>query len=321
MALSTTVHRLSVSKSPSLTRRPIMMPKGDGAGCRKRGSVTRALGANEDHLRVAHKMADAAGRVVSSYFRTPVAIDTKGDESPVTIADRQSEAAMKKIIHECCPDHSIFGEEEGLHVGEGDGKDWLWVLDPIDGTKSFITGKPLFGTLIALLHKGVPVLGIMDQPISRERWVGVTGKQSQLNGKPIQTRKCPTVDSAYMYSTSPDMFQGKNWPIFEKIRDEVKMPLYGCDCYAYGLLSCGFCDLVVEADMKPYDYMALVPIVEGAGGRMTDWSGDPLVWDGVQDGVEETWPEEVVAAGDVDLHAQALEFLKPGKKKWWRQLM
>eukprot|EP00878_Enallax_costatus_P024755 GHUV01026440.1.p1 GENE.GHUV01026440.1~~GHUV01026440.1.p1 ORF type:complete len:201 (+),score=20.65 GHUV01026440.1:69-605(+) len=171
---------------------------------------------------------------------------------------------MRQLIQQSFPDHGVFGEEHGLMTGSsnGSGDSWLWVLDPIDGTKSFITGKPLFGTLISLLHNGTPVLGVIDQPITKERWVGMAGQPTMLNGRPISVRQCGDIGNAYMYSTTPHMFAGKTEKAFHAVRDRVRIPMYGCDCYAYGLLAAGHCDLVVEADLKPYDYMALVPIVE-----------------------------------------------------------
>jgi inositol-phosphate phosphatase / L-galactose 1-phosphate phosphatase / histidinol-phosphatase len=140
-----------------------------------------------EHIALAEALADEAGRVIRRYFRQPVAIDDKPDNSPVTIADRDAEAAMRRLIAARFPEHGIFGEEHGQDRADAE---FVWLLDPIDGTKSFISGVPLFGTLIALLHRGRPVLGIIDQPISRERWIGAAGRPSILNGAPIRTRAC-----------------------------------------------------------------------------------------------------------------------------------
>lgn len=269
----------------------------------------------QEFIKLAHDLADAAGKVTSSYFRSSTLnVDSKSDASPVTIADRQAEEAMRQLIKSAVPQHSVFGEEHGLELGSaasGGSKEdnWLWVLDPIDGTKSFITGKPLFGTLIALLHNGQTVLGVIDQPITRERWVGVAGAPSTLNGRPIAARACGDIGNAYMYATTPHMFAGATEQAFNRVRDRVRIPLYGCDCYAYGLLAAGHVDLVVEADLKPYDYMALVPIIQGAGGVVTDWSGAPLRWDDVSAGVKSA-AGEVLAAGDPATHKQALELLQ-----------
>jgi inositol-phosphate phosphatase/L-galactose 1-phosphate phosphatase/histidinol-phosphatase len=137
-----------------------------------------------------------------------------------------------------------------------------WVTQPRAPRCFLPAGKPLFGTLVSLLHRGTPVIGIIDQPITRERWVGVAGQPTMLNGRPIKTRHCQDVASAFMYSTTPHMFSGDNEVAWQRVRDAVRIPLYGCDCYAYGLLAAGQVDLVVEADLKVYDYMALVPIVQ-----------------------------------------------------------
>eukprot|EP00850_Spirogloea_muscicola_P011600 SM000072S21234 [mRNA] locus=s72:468687:471132:- [translate_table: standard] len=269
-----------------------------------------APGCPPDFVEVGAELAGAAGRIVLQYFRQGLAVEDKQDLSPVTIADRKAEAAMRAILRERLPSHAIYGEEEGLEVGHGDGE-WFWVLDPIDGTKSFITGKPLFGTLIALLHRGVPVLGVIDQPVLRERWIGVQGQPTTLNGTPIRVRPCKDIASAYMYSTTPHMFVGQADDAFQRIRSKVKMPLYGCDCYAYGLLAAGHVDLVVEADLKPYDYMALVPVIEGAGGHITDWRGNSLNWSPfvLEDGEVQLAAGEVVAAGDSAVHRAALAAL------------
>jgi inositol-phosphate phosphatase/L-galactose 1-phosphate phosphatase/histidinol-phosphatase len=216
---------------------------------------------------------------LAQYFRTPIAVDVKADASPVTAADRAAEAAMRALIAARAPSHAVFGEEAGLTRGAaGGGEQYVWVLDPIDGTKSFITGKPLFGTLIALVRAdtGEPVLGLIDQPILRERWLGVTGAPTTLNGAPVGVRRCGRVQDAYMYSTTPFMFDAATRPAYDALADAVRMPMYGCDCYAYGacagvcafglphrvcavvcdapltrgaagLLSMGLCDLVVEA--------------------------------------------------------------------------
>ena len=252
---------------------------------------------SQAHIALALRLADAAGAVIRSYFRTPVAVDDKADASPVTVADRESELAMRRLINQEAPGHGILGEEWGP---ENTDAEWVWVLDPVDGTKAFITGKPSFGTLIALLHHGVPVLGVIDQPILNERWLGVEGQPTTLNGQPIRVRACPDIKSAALYATAPEMFVGADVASFEALRSQVKLPRYGCDCYAYGLLALGFVDLVVEASLQPYDYLSMVTVIEGAGGVITDWQGQKL---GLHsDG-------RVVAAGDARAHAKALAVL------------
>jgi len=280
----------------------------------RRGHLARMNATESDEVdprfvKVAQKAADAAAKVTRKYFRHSPEVSFKEDESPVTIADKEAEKAMRDVIETHFPEHTIYGEEFGAHLpGRESGTEesnLVWVLDPIDGTKSFITGKPLFGTLISLVRYGKPILGIIDQPITGERWVGVAGQATKLNEKEVKTRSCEKLDDAYLYATSPDMFQGSTALAFEHISTKVRTPLYGCDCYAYGLLSMGFCDIVCEADMKPFDYMALIPIVEGAGGIITDWNGKPFHNFDLSD-VEAT---EVLAAGSPGVHKQALEAL------------
>jgi histidinol phosphatase-like enzyme (inositol monophosphatase family) len=246
---------------------------------------------------LANSLADAARPIVSRYFRTGVTIDDKSDASPVTIADREAETAMRALLTKHVPGHGVFGEEHGAERTDAE---YVWVLDPIDGTKAFITGMPVFGTLIALLHRGVPVMGVIDQPILEERWLGVAGRQSTFNGQPIKVRACPTLDRAYMYSTAPIMFPGALEKKHTALTQRVKLFRWGGDCYAYGLLASSHVDLVVENDLKLYDFAALVPVIAGAGGLITDWNGKPL--DMHSDG-------SVLAAGDAALHRAALDVL------------
>ena len=262
-----------------------------------------------EFVETATLVADTAGEITSAYFRTRFDVDIKSDSSPVTIADRQAERAMREVLSARVPEHCIFGEEEGFQQGSVE-SDFLWVLDPIDGTKSFITGKPVFGTLVSLLYKGAPIVGVLDQPIQKERWIGVSGRKTTLNGSEVMTRSCREISSAYLYATTPHMFEGETETAFNALRDKVRIPLYGCDCYAYGLLAAGHCDIVAEADLKPYDYMALVPIVKGAGGSITDWRGEDLCWsiDDASTGVAPIG--EVLAAGDEECHRAALRILQ-----------
>jgi inositol-phosphate phosphatase/L-galactose 1-phosphate phosphatase/histidinol-phosphatase len=251
------------------------------------------------HLDLAHALADAAGAVQRRYFRTPVAVDTKPDESPVTIADREAEAAMREILRARAPGHGVFGEEYGIEAADAE---FLWVIDPIDGTKSFICGRPLFGTLIALLHQGRPILGVIDQAILGERWVGGDDMVSTHNGRPIAVRRCAGLGQAVLFVTSPRMFGSfAERAAYQRVEDAVRLPMFGGDCYAYGLLAMGFADLVVEAALEPYDFMALLPIVTGAGGVVTDWEGRSLTLQS---------EGRMVAAGDRRVHAAALELLR-----------
>ncbi|MCF8531689.1 MAG: histidinol-phosphatase [Reyranella sp.] len=248
-------------------------------------------------VELANALADAARPIAARYFRTAVAIDDKTDNSPVTIADREAETAMRDLLTRHVPEHGVFGEEHGAVRTDAE---YVWVLDPIDGTKAFITGLPIFGTLIALLHRGKPVLGIIDQPILKERWLGVDGERSTFNDTAISVRACPALDRAYMYSTAPIMFPGAYEKPHESLTRLVKLFRWGGDCYAYGLLASGHVDLVVEASLKLYDFAALVPVIKGAGGLITDWRGGDL--DMASDG-------SVLAAGDAAVHRAARDVL------------
>ena len=249
-------------------------------------------------LALAAELADAAGAVIRPYFRTPIAIDDKPDSSPVTVADRGAEEVMRRLIVARFPEHGIIGEEFGTERGDAE---FVWVLDPIDGTKSFISGVPLFGTLIALAHHGRPVLGVIDQPISRERWVGAAGHATTFNGSPIRCRPCPGLAGATVFATTPDMFKGANAAAFARVASAAKLVRYGGDCYAYGLVASGMIDIVIEASLSSYDFSAMGPIVEGAGGIATDWHGAPL---GIaSDG-------RVLIAGDRRAHREALALLE-----------
>ena len=259
-----------------------------------------AAGCDLDALAaLAERLADSARAEVSPYYRTPLSFEDKADTSPVTEIDRAAEARMRGILGEAVPEHGVVGEEYGPDRPDAE---FVWVLDPIDGTKRFITGSPLFGCLVALLHQGKPLIGIIEMPVLQERWIGIAGRPSRsLRGgssREISCRPCPTLDRACLGVSSPDMFKDPaDFEAFERVHRAVKLPLFGGDCFNYGLLAQGFIDLVVEADLVSYDFSALVPVVEGAGGRITDWSGAPL-------GLESDG--RVVAAGDPALHEAAL---------------
>ena len=249
-------------------------------------------------LALAMDMAARARDIVLGHYGTAPDVEDKADLSPVTIADRECEAAMRDMIAAAFPGHGIFGEEFGAENADAE---FVWVLDPIDGTKAFITGKPLFGTLIGLLKHGAPYLGVMDNPALDEVWAGAPGLGATRNGAPVRCRPCPDLASAWLYTTSPQMHQGLNFGHFENLRHGCRHALYGGDCYSYGTLARGRADLVCDSSMQPYDYVALVPIVEGAGGRMTDWAGGTLGLTG--DGT-------VIASGDAALHEQAVAALR-----------
>ena len=235
-----------------------------------------------DDIALANALADAAGAAIRPFFRNAFALEDKADASPVTEADRAAEAAMRRVIEAEYPRDGIIGEEYGEKPGS---TERVWVLDPIDGTTSFIAGRPIFGTLIALMVEGWPVLGVIDQPIACERWVGATGKATLLNGKPAKTRRCTQLSEALLATTGPHYFTDDEAVRFLAVASKVarRRIVYGGDCYNYGLLASGHVDLVVEAGLKLHDFAALVPIVEGAGGMMCDWRGDPLNADSAGD--------------------------------------
>jgi len=262
-----------------------------------------------EFARFAEELADAARKEILPYWRKPIQVESKIEtdrpiqESPVTIADRNAEQAMRSLIEKRYPHHGIYGEELGQ---KNVNAEFCWVLDPIDGTKSFITGKPLFGTLIGLLHHGKPVVGIIDQCVLNERWVGIVGSGTKLNGQPVKSRGASALSEAMMYATTPHMFaEGLESERFAAVRSAVKRPLYGCDCYAYALVASGFgADLVVEADLGLYDYAAVVPVVLGGGGVMTDWQGQELTMQN-----HSASRGRVVAAANASLHAAAVALL------------
>ena len=254
--------------------------------------------APEDILAFAADLADAARPLALAYFRTPLDIVSKADESPVTVADRAIEAHLRGLIEARFPDHGIFGEEMGVKPGAEPDRGPVWVIDPIDGTKSFVAGLPLFGTLIALAEHGRPVLGVIDMPILNERWHGAGGR-AWLDGAPIRTGARP-LSEARLFVNSPDRFRGAEAEAVARLSGEVGLRRYGGDCYAYALLASGHCDLVLGAGLAVYDVFALMPVIEGAGGLITDWQGRPITPD---------FDGRVVAAANPALHGAALERL------------
>lgn len=245
----------------------------------------------------AAELADAARRTVLPWFRQALTVEHKADASPVTRADRETEQCLRSLIRRHYPEHGVVGEE---YADENGDRRYRWVIDPIDGTKSFISGMPTFGTLIALLDRNTPILGVIDMPALNERWLGVDQCPTTLNGQPCHTRDTRKLAEAILFATAPEMFRGEDQRRFERLAIAARLRRFGGDCYAYGLLAAGFIDLVVEADLKPYDFMALIPVIEGAGGMITDWQGKPLGMD--SDG-------RVVAAATSALHDQVLKVL------------
>mmetsp|Transcript_140070 Transcript_140070/g.254704 ORF Transcript_140070/g.254704 Transcript_140070/m.254704 type:complete len:646 (-) Transcript_140070:44-1981(-) len=271
--------------------------------------MSQLNGSRTEFAAFAEKLADIARKEILPFWRKPIAVESKIEkdrpvaESPVTVADRNAEQAMRSLIEKTYPEHGIYGEEFGTVRPDAE---FCWVLDPIDGTKAFITGKPTFGTLIGLCHKGCPVLGVIDQCVTKERWVGIVGQGTTLNGTPVKATGVTKLSDAMLYATTPHMFgPGFESERFAAVRDSVKRPLYGADCYAYALVASGFgADLVVEADLGLYDYTALVPVLLGAGAVITDWNGHELT---IQH--HEASRGRVVAAANASLHEAAVKLL------------
>lgn len=226
-------------------------------------------------IALAHRLADAARAAILPHYRSGLKSERKEDASPVTLADRAAEEAMRRILNAECPRDAIHGEEFGAETGSS-GR--TWVLDPIDGTASFLIGRPIFGTLIALVVDGWPVLGVIDQPVLDERWIGVTGQPTLLNGQPVRTRPCRELSDATLATTGPHYFNDHDGEHFMGLaaKTDHRRMVMGGDCYNYALLASGHLDIVCEANLKLHDYAALVPVVEGAGGTMCDWNGEPL---------------------------------------------
>ena len=251
-------------------------------------------------LALANRLADAAGEAIRPLFRSNWAHEAKADASPVTEADRAAEAAMRRLLDAEAPRDGIIGEEYGATREDAER---VWVLDPIDGTRSFIAGRPIFGTLIALTQAGWPTIGIIDQPIAKERWAGMVGQPTTFNGQPVRTRACRSLEDAILASTGPQYFPGCTGEHFSRLAGQCRDTVWGGDCYNYGLVASGHVDIVIEAGLKLHDIAALVPVVEGAGGRMCDWTGEPVTTEG--DG-------RVIAIGDPARLEDVLEALAEG---------
>jgi len=254
----------------------------------------------ETYIATAHALADRAGAVILPHFRSDLTVDHKGgaDFDPVTAADREAETVIRQALADLYPSHGIVGEEFGNDRAEAN---YCWIIDPIDGTRAFILGQPLWGTLIGLTAAGAPLLGVMDQPFTKERfWSGETESYFRRDGETsvIKVRGCPSMSQAMLASSTPDMFTGADGERYARLAEAVRLRRFGGDCYNYCLLAMGQIDLVVETDLKPFDILPLIPIVERAGGVVTTWEGgDPRAGG------------RILAAGDPGLHAAAVEML------------
>ncbi|HNQ92746.1 MAG TPA: inositol monophosphatase family protein [Alphaproteobacteria bacterium] len=248
-------------------------------------------------LPFALELADAAGEIARKYFGTPLDIECKSDDTPVTRADKEIEKTLRTIIETERPDDGILGEE----FGTKETKNGLtWVIDPIDGTKSFTIGRPTFGTLIGLCRDETPILGIIDQPILNQRWVGQQRQPTLYNGKPVTCCPCPELKQAIFGTGSPSQISDSDKNRFTRIEQATRYPVFQGDCYFYGLMANGFIDVIVEDQLGIYDFIALVPIIEGAGGKITDWQGHPKTLHG---------DPTLLACGDPALHSKMLDLL------------
>jgi myo-inositol-1(or 4)-monophosphatase len=248
------------------------------------------------------RLATASGETILPFFRTSLlGVENKGGGhgfDPVTEADRAAEAVMRRMIKASFPQHGIVGEEFG---NQNEDAEYVWMLDPIDGTKSFIAGFPIWGTLIALLHRGLPVYGMMHQPYIGERFSGDNRSASYRgpsSGRNLMVRRCASLNEATSFTTSPLLMKPDDRAAFGKVEAEVRLTRYGGDCYSYCMMAAGHLDLIVETELKPYDIAALIPIITGAGGVITTWEGEPAQGGG-----------RIVAAGDPRVHEAALKLL------------
>jgi histidinol phosphatase-like enzyme (inositol monophosphatase family) len=246
-------------------------------------------------IKLAHQMADTAGDIARRYYRSGFTTDIKDDASPVTVADRAIEMALRNIVEHYRPDDGIVGEEFGVETSTSG---YTWVFDPIDGTKSFTIGRPTFGTLIALCEGDKPILGIIDQPILKERWIGAKGEPTLFNGQPVKTRPCPALARSVIGTGSASQI---GVDLCSQLEESSSYMVYQGDCYFYGLLANGWMDACVEHHLKVYDYLALVPVIEGAGGKVTDWDGNELT---LRSG------PTLAAAGDPALHDYLLTLIQ-----------
>ena len=252
----------------------------------------------DDLVSFANHLSDESSKIIKKYFRKSLDVVNKEDESPVTIADKNTELKIRELISKKYPNHGILGEEFKDKDTESE---YLWVIDPIDGTRSFIAGHKDFGTLIALLQNKKPIIGIINCPIHEERWVGIDGQQTTMNGQKVNTSNKETLDQSYLSTTGLYMFKNDNFKkSFKIIKDKTKYHRFGGDCYNYGLVASGYIDIVIENMLKIHDYMALIPVIEGAGGKITDKFGKVITFD--SDG-------SVVVSANEKLHTQLIDII------------
>jgi histidinol phosphatase-like enzyme (inositol monophosphatase family) len=243
------------------------------------------------------RVVNASGALIREYNRKPFHVEIKGDGSPVTSVEQTVEDQMRKIITAEHPDHGIIGEERKAYAPDSE---FVWAIDPIDGTLPFLAGIPVFGTLLALLHNGAPVLGIIDMPITGERWIGADGLQTTRNGKPVRSRACADLSMALMSTSNPDFYDHTNAAALERLKKATRFTVYGGSCLFYAQIASGRVDICIDVGFEAHDYLALIPVVQGAGGVFTNWEGNAA---GLYSG------SQYIAAGDARAHEQALKIL------------
>lgn len=242
---------------------------------------------------------DAARVHTLKHYRCPLDVLHKADASPVTVADRAAEASMRAVIERDFPSHGIYGEEFGVTRPEAE---HVWVIDPIDGTRSYITACPLWGTLVAHAIAGVPVLGVIDLPVLNERWVAAKGQGARRDGVPVHVSECRSLAQARIQMTSPDAFDAHEWELVDRISRRAQVRRFGGDCHLFAQLAAGHVDVAIESGLQPYDYMALVSVVTEAGGCISDWAGQPLRLQSCG---------QLVASATPALHEELLTLLAP----------
>ncbi len=262
----------------------------------------------------ADALADAARTAILPFFRAPHAIEAKTGRAhdpdkfdPVTEADHAAEQAMRALIEARYPGHGILGEEFAQRPAQSA---FTWILDPIDGTRQFISGLPLWGVLIALAYEGRPIIGVIDQPYLDERfagWPGGASLRTRGGVRPLQARACAALGEARLATTDQRLFRGAEGTAFAAVRDGARLTRYGCDCYAYAMVALGGLDLVIESGLAAWDVAALGPVLEGAGGSLTDWRGRPLHEGGAL--LERDTRFQALAAGDARVRAEAVTLL------------
>jgi histidinol phosphatase-like enzyme (inositol monophosphatase family) len=243
-------------------------------------------------------LADVSRSMLHAVANEAPTVSIKSDSSYVTDTDKAIETRLRALIEQRYPGHGIMGEEFGSHDLDAE---YVWVLDPIDGTAPFVAGIPVYGSLIGLARGGVPWLGVIEHPATHERWLGIAGERSFFNGKPIRTRSLESVDDALMTCSNPDFFTPSERRCFDRLRGAVRYTQYGGSCYAYGVLASGRTDIAIDGGLDPVDIFASAAVITGAGGTVSDWNGNPITLD---------WHGLVVASGDQSVHNRTLELLE-----------